>query len=149
MNHQIEEKNSRDLKDRRKHPTPLFSRHTFFGGQRKIIRRAKDKKQHLFVDLYSTRLLIAVVILMGLSCLDAYLTLLLIGKGTVVEANPVMAYFLDFGILPFTAIKFAITALSLIILCLLKNIKATRISLPFAINIYIIIIAYEVYLFSI
>jgi len=144
----MKEKSIRHLKDRRKHPTPIFSKHTFSGGRRKTVRRTKDKKRHFFVDLYSTRLLIAVVTLMVLSCLDAYLTLVLIGKGKVVEANPVMAYFLDLGILPFTAIKFTITALSLIILCLFKNIRTTRISLPFAIKIYIIIIAYEIYLFS-
>jgi hypothetical protein len=145
----MEEDNSRELKDRRKHPTPVFSKYTFSGGRRKTVRRARDKKRHFFVDLYSTRLLIAITLLMGLSCMDAYLTLVLIGKGKVVEANPVMAYFLDLGVLPFTAIKFAVTAFSLIILCIFKNIRTTRISLPFAIKIYIIIIAYEVYLISI
>jgi len=146
MNTQFKDNSSRELKDRRNRPTPLFSKYTFIGGQRKSVRRGEDKKRHLFVDLYSTRLLIAIIALLVLSCLDAYLTLVLIGKGKVIEANPVMAYFLDLGILPFTTIKFVITAFSLTILCLFKNVRATRISLPFALKIYLAIIAYEAYL---
>jgi hypothetical protein len=149
MNESIHVKNRRIVSDRRKCPTPIISRYTFIGGRRKIIRREEDKRRYLFVDLYSTRLLIAVLSLLFLSCLDAYLTLTLIEKGSVVEANPVMAYFLNHGILPFTIIKFTITAVSLIILCVFKNVYITRISLPFAIKIYVIIIAYEFYLFTI
>ncbi len=149
INKPEENSNKRTVSDRRKCPTPVISRYTFFGGKRKIIRRGENKKDHLFVDLYSTRLLIAVILLLCLSCLDAYMTLELIDKGTVVEANPIMAYFLDFGILPFTTIKFVITAASLVVLCLFKNVNVTRISLPIAIKIYILIIAYEFYLFVI
>ena len=101
------------------------------------------------MDLYSTRLLIAVLTLLCLSCLDAYLTLVLISKGKVVEANPIMAYFLNMGIMPFTTIKFSITAISVVIMCLLKNVSITRISLPLAIKIYLLIIAYGCYLFTI
>ncbi len=149
MNNTDEEKDKRILSDRRACPTPIISRYTFFGGQRKAIRREEDKKKYLFVDLYSTRLLIVVISLLILSCLDAYLTLTLIEKGRVVEANPLMAFFLDYGILPFTIIKFVITALSLTILCLLKNVYTTRICLPIAIKIYLLVIAYELYLFVI
>ncbi len=139
----------RGSSDRRELPTPVISKYSFIGGKRKHIRRAGNRKEHLFVDLYSTRLLIAVLVLLCLSCLDAYLTLVLISKGKVVEANPVMAYFLNMGVMPFTTIKFSITALSAVIMCLLKNVSITRISLPFAIKIYLLIIAYEFYLFTI
>ena len=146
---EIEMDNSMRLfSDRRKSPTSLFSRFTLWGGQRKTIRRESDKKRHLFVDLYSTRLLVAVLSLLCLSCLDAFLTLSLIERGSVVEANPIMAYFLDYGILPFTIGKFCITATALIVLVLCKNLKITRYSLPFAINVYILIIVYELYLYS-
>lgn len=139
----------RGSSDRRELPTPVISKYSFIGGKRKHIRRAENRKEHLFVDLYSTRLLIAVIGLLCLSCLDAYLTLELISKGKVVEANPVMAYFLNMGVMPFTTIKFSLTALSAVIMCLLKNVSITRISLPFAIKIYLLIIAYEFYLFTI
>jgi hypothetical protein len=117
-------KDSRNQSDRRNSPTPIFSRFAIYGGQRKIIRRGYDKGEHLFVDLYSTRLFIAVLALLLLSVFDAYMTLTLIDRGSVYEANPFMAYFLDHGIFHFT-----------------------RIGLPVAIKIYILIVAYEFYLF--
>lgn len=132
--------------DRRKRPTPIFSQYTFRGGRRKLVRRRDDKKVHVFVDLYSTRLMIAVLALICLSSLDAYLTLTLIAKGKVVEANPVMAYFLDVGIMHFTLTKFAITATALIILCIFKNVSITRISIPVALKIYLLVILYECYI---
>lgn len=138
---------SRLCTDRRKCPTPIISRYTFFGGRRKTIRRGGDKKSHIYVDLYSVRLLIAVVSLMLLSWVDAFLTLELIDKGTAVEANPVMAYVLKYGTTPFTMIKFSITACCLVVLCLLKNVKMARIFLPCAIKFYLVVVIYELYLF--
>ncbi len=137
----------RDSVDRRRVPTPIISRFTFYGGQRKAARRDGDKSGHVYVDLYSTRLLIAVMSLLILSCLDAFLTLELIAKGSVVEANPVMAYVMNYGTTPFTVIKFTITAFSLIVLCLFKNVKITRVCLPCAIKMYMVVVAYELYLF--
>ena len=141
--------NLRTFSDRRKGPTPIISRYTFFGGRRKKARRKEDKKNYIFVDLYSTRLLIAVSFLLSLSCVDAYLTLALIEKGSVVELNPLMASFLNFGVFQFSLIKFIITALSLIILCLFKNVNITRIAVPVIMNIYLIVIVYEFYLYII
>jgi hypothetical protein len=140
---------SREYSDRRNTPTPIFNRYSLWGGRRRLVRRSVDKKKHLFVDLYSARLLIAVILLLCLSSLDAFLTLELIDRGMVVEANPIMAYFLNIGIVPFTAIKFSVTASALIILCVFKNVTVTRISLPVAIKIYMGVIAYECYLFVI
>jgi len=140
---------SRVSSDRRRCPTPVISKYTFSGGKRKKARREEDKKKCIFVDLYSTRLLIAVSFLLSLSCIDAYLTLALIEKGSVVELNPLMAFFLNFGVFQFSAIKFIITALSLIVLCLFKNVNITRIAVPVAMKIYLIVIMYELYLYMI
>ena len=142
-----QDKECRVYPERRKRPTLIFSRYTFWGGRRKTIRE-KDRKKHLFVDLYSTRLLVAVIFLLCLCCLDAYFTLSLIERGNVIEANPIMAYLLGYGIMPFVVIKFIVTALLITVLTLFKNVKITRISLPFAIKIYIVVILYELYLFS-
>jgi hypothetical protein len=145
----LDETKSREYSDRRQTPTPVFSRYSLSGGRRRLVRRLEDKKKHLFVDLYSARLLIAIILLMCLSSLDAYLTLELIERGKVIEANPIMAYFLNIGIMPFTTIKFVVTATALIVLCVFKNVPVTRISLPVAIKIYMGVIAYECYLFMI
>lgn len=135
--------------DRRTRPTPIISKYTFSGGKRKTIRRESDKQQYIFVDLYSTRLLLIVVSLFLLSCLDAYLTLTLIAEGIAIEANPLMASLLSYGVMTFIVIKFALTAFALLILCLFKNAKITRIGLPVAVKIYIALVIYEFYLFAI
>ncbi len=142
------ERDNRICADRRGAPTPIFSRYTFWGGQRKTIRRGTDEKKHLFVDIYSARLLIAVLSLIFLSCFDGFLTLFLIEKGSVIEANPVMAYFMDYGALSFTLIKFSITALALTVMVIFKNLKITKYCLSLAISVYIAIIIYELYLYS-
>ncbi len=138
---------SRDHPDRRRHPTPLISSYTFGGGRRKTIRRVDEKRTHLFVDLYSARLLFIVATVITLSSIDAYLTLLLIEKGKVVEANPFMASVLSYGVFPFVFVKFLITASALLVLCLFKNARIARISLPLAVTIYLCVISYEVYLY--
>jgi hypothetical protein len=137
----------RAFPDRRRGPTPIISRYTLWGGRRKKARREGDRKDHIFVDLYSTRLLTAGLFLLSLSCLDAFLTLELMNKGVVYEANPIMAYLLDQGIFEFSLIKFVITSLSLIVICLLKNVRIARICLPVVIKIYMIVIIYELYLY--
>jgi hypothetical protein len=139
---------NRGSADRRRSPTPIFSGYTLWGGRRKTIRRRMDEKKHLFVDVYSTRLLIAVLSLICLSSFDGFLTLSLIERGSVIEANPIMAYFLDYGVFPFTFFKFGVTALALTVMVLFKNARITRYSLPFAISIYVAIIIYELYLYS-
>ena len=138
---------NRDIsEDKRKCPTPIISRYTFIGGKRKTIRRAEDRKDHWFVDLYSTRLFVVILMLLGLSGVDAYLTLTLIDNGKVVEANPLMAYFLVYGKFPFTVMKIVITSSAVLVLCLFKNVNITRIGVPLVIKIYLVVIIYEFYL---
>ncbi len=136
----------RILFDRRERPTPLVSRYTFVGGRRQTIRRKRDKKKHLFVDLYSLRLFVIIVALLLLSCVDAYLTLELIKSNAVIEINPFMAISIKNGILSFIFVKFFITALALTIVCLYKNIYIARIGLPFAIVMYIAVVLYELFI---
>jgi len=143
----FEESCSRGLSDRRHRPTPVISRFTFGSGRRKTVRRAAEKRSHLFVDLYSARLLVLVATIITLSCIDAYLTLILVEKGKVIEANPLMATLLSYGVFPFIFVKFIVTASALLVLCLFKNARITRISLPLALKIYLCVIVYEVYLY--
>lgn len=136
----------RKLSDRRKRPTPIISKYTFFGGRRKTIRREADKKVHKYVDLYSTRLLIALLSLMLLNCFDAYLTLTLIEKGIALEANPIIAFFFRYGVSSFILAKFLMTGVSLFIFCLLKNVFIVRIAVSILLIFYISLIIYEYHL---
>lgn len=135
------EGDARLLCDRRK--SASINRYTLFGGKRRQIRRRQDRSKPLFVDLYSTRLFAALLLLLFLSLADGFLTLALIGKHLVAEANPVMAFFLGFGITPFMAGKLLLTALALVVFCLLKNVRVVRLGLSSAILVYLIVVAYE------
>ncbi len=139
-------KERRKFNDRRKRPTPILSRHTFLGGQRKYMRREDNKGNHIFVDVYSTRLMIILLSLLIFSYVDAFLTLSLIKAGIITEANPAMSFYLELDTSYFILNKTLLTALSLVILCLYKNVLITRIGLPFAAITYISVIAYQVYI---
>ncbi len=136
----------RKLSDRRKCPTPMFSRYTLYGGRRKNIRREEDRKRHHYVDVYSPELFCILLSILLVSCVDAYLTLLMIEEKIVTEANPVMAFYLDFGALPFFAFKYSLTAIPVIILCIMKNSFITRIGLFSAMVIYLLVVLYELHI---
>ena len=134
----------RSAPDRRKEPTRFACKHTFCGGQRRDVRRGGDKRKYLFVDLYSSRLWIAVLTVTVLTLVDAYLTLSLIEMKIFVEANPIMAFFLGHGNSLFIVAKSLFTSLALFFLCLTQNYVLSKISLAFAILVYLSVILYEV-----
>jgi hypothetical protein len=146
MSETLHDSERRTLSDRRKLPTPVFSRYTFYGGRRKKIRREEDKKRYRYVDVYSPWLLLILLSIILISCIDAYLTLLMIENKIVLEGNPVMAYYLDFGAITFFLVKYSFTALSVIILCILKNSFVSRVGLFAAMFIYFIVILYELHI---
>jgi hypothetical protein len=132
--------------DRRETGTPLISRYAFWGGQRKKARRKTDKKRHLFVDCYSLRLLLVLLVLLLFNYIDSYLTLILIQHDVAVEGNPIMAFHMEHGILSFVVNKGFITSISLIIFCILKNVYIAKIGLAFSVSIYYFIVLYELFL---
>ena len=148
MNTLEEKTDNRIAPDRRKWPTPLISRYSFFGGQRRTVRRESDKERHIFVDQYSTRLFIMILLLLFLNMADAYFSLTLIRDNIAFEANPIMAFFLGYDNLSFFVVKFFITAASLFVFCLCKNIYITRVFLVVAVIIYISIVFYELHIIS-
>ncbi|MDP3297173.1 MAG: DUF5658 family protein [Thermodesulfovibrionia bacterium] len=140
--------NKRVLSDRRKRPNHLINRYTLIGigGKRKAIRRETDKKNLFLLDYYSPRLLIILLSILLLSYVDAYLTLVLIKTNIIVEVNPLMAFHLEQGVMPFILNKFFLTAGSLIILCLFQNNYIAKKGLKFILTVYIAIITYQLYL---
>ena len=140
----------RSGKDRRTRPTSPFSWASLRGSRRNS-RRAEDQEKHRFVDVYSPAFLLVIVVILSLSILDALFTLELIGRGAQ-ELNPVMAFFLQFGHLPFLLSKYLLTASGLMALLILKNCtvwggkisaKVVLLTIPF---LYMILIGYEVLL---
>lgn len=143
MHNSAENIDGRIISDRRNRPTPIISRHTFIGGKRNTVRRKADKKKHIFVDLYSTQLFITLLTLLILNLGDCYFTLKLIKENIIVEANPIMAFYLGHGDASFVMSKFLIFTVSLFIFCLCKNFYITKVSLASSIIIYLLNIVYE------
>ena len=88
-------------------------------GKRYNLRRADDSKQITVLDQYDTSLMIFALIVLGLSMVDAVLTLTLLEHGAV-EVNPVMRYFIDLGLGPFVIAKYGLTATPLVVMVMLS-----------------------------
>jgi hypothetical protein len=129
--------------DRRLKPTPFLSRYALTGGRRKNVRRKHDRRKHIFVDVYDTRLFIAIFALLIMNVLDGFLTLLLINENLIVEANPFMAFCLDYGHVPFFWVKYLLMAFSLFVFCIFRGFRFSNISLGFGIVIYASVLMYE------
>ena len=112
--------NKRSGIDRRKVKIPRL-KYLLFGGQRKMIRRSEDKQQMIILDNYSPRLLAFVLVILTLSLADGFFTLHLTDHGAI-EANPVMAYFLDLSPWAFMSVKYLLTSLSVICFLVLNNL---------------------------
>ncbi|GAB4388959.1 MAG: hypothetical protein Kow0025_11380 [Thermodesulfovibrionales bacterium] len=131
----------REVVDRRR--SPRLNRYHLFGGRRRHVRRETDRTRPVFVDLYSTRLFVALLALFVLSLGDAFLTLALMAEGLVIEANPFMAFFLGYGSMTFLAMKLFLTISAVLVFCVFKNFPLTRMGLPAAIVLYASVIVYQ------
>ncbi len=84
---------------------------------------------------------------MGMSILDAILTVVQIQKGTVREANPIMNMTLEWGgIYAFFSLKAAMTAFPLAIIILHKEWVLARYVARLCLCFYIVILIYHLYL---
>lgn len=136
----------RSLPDRRRGITLKTVARAFYGGRRKAARREEDRGAAQFLDVYRPRLLAALLGLFALSLLDNFFTLALIQQDIVVEANPVMAFFLQFGEAAFTGVKIALTILAVTIFCLFNCLAPARLSLAAVLVAYGGVVLYELHL---
>lgn len=118
----------RSGKDRRNKNLPLLKR-LFSKGRRISSRRVEDRRRIVAFDSYSPSLLVSVILVLSLSLIDAMLTLILLSQGAK-ELNPVMDYYLGHGPEVFLTVKYGLTAFSVFIIVLLKNVLST----PYRLN---------------
>ncbi len=104
----------RSSQDRRQNQTPFF-KFALIEGRRNSLRRVDDRKRITVLDQYHTSLLIFILIVLGLSLVDAALTLTLLKQGAI-ELNPVMRYYITLGHETFVIAKYGLTALPLYLL---------------------------------
>jgi Domain of unknown function (DUF5658) len=141
--------NRRSLDRRSRRRPPL--KYLILGGRRTSTRRDSDKKNFIFVDRYNCWLLVVIVLLIMLSLADAFFTLYLMEHGAT-EINPIMAYFLNLGPLPFIFAKYFLTCAGILCLLVLHNFYFKPLGLhvksifPAFIVIFLVIMGWQIYL---
>ena len=138
------EKDRRVLTDRRQKPTKPFSRYILF-GRRRSVRRKTDQKTHIYVDLYGHDLFLFLLLIILLSIFDAYFTIFHVEKGAR-EINPFMNFLIGYGNIHFFIIKYVLTVLSLILLCIYKNLLIARTTIIAIFIFYLTVFANHIYL---
>jgi hypothetical protein len=102
------------------------------------------------VDWHESRWLAVALLIVILSCADAFFTLRLIAEGAY-EVNPVMATFLDGSLWGFALVKIGLTSLGVVLLTALARARAFgRFSVGMALYtvllVYAVLVAYEYWL---
>jgi hypothetical protein len=121
-----------------------------FAPRRRGGRRTSD--HDVPVDFHDRRLLVPVLLMLGLSVVDALLTVTLMKDGAT-EANPLLAFVLDEHPRLFAAVKMVLTgggAVVLVALARARVFKVVRVSffLYGLVAAYFVLVAYEAWLFT-
>lgn len=119
--------------------------------RRRAGRRAGE--QQGLVDWHEPHLLLLSIVILLLSVLDAFMTLTLLMRGTVEEANPLLRYVLSHHPNLFAAVKMTLTGGGLIVLVVLARarlFRRIRVSaiLHWCLVGYVALIGYEWWLFQ-
>jgi len=124
--------------DRRKKPTLPISRYAF-QGRRHMVRREEDKETYVYVDRYGAKLFALLLFIMILCVADAYLTIINLNLGAE-EMNPFMDLLIQSSTRQFFWVKYILTAVSLVLLCIYKNKPLVRRVLVMLSVLYVLII---------
>jgi hypothetical protein len=128
-----------------------FSMRTLFGAL--FLYRRRNSRRHQeavnsYTDWYGPWPLIAALIIIILCVVDAFLTLILLGKGAV-ELNIFMDLLIKMDIQLFTIVKMAMTGIALIVLVMHFNFRiykviAVRYLVYALVPLYMLLIAHEI-----
>jgi len=131
--------------DRRQRPTPRLSRWAFGAGRRRTVRRAEER-EGAFVDLYDPKLVLLVGWVALMNVADSAFTLVHLQAGGR-ELNPVADWMLMTGRLGFVAVKSALIAVALLVLCMHANFPLARFGLWASAAAYTALLCYHISLF--
>ena len=137
----MKEFDRRIQKDRRKQPTPALSRYVFW-GERRTLRRKRDRKEGGYVDRYSPTLLFFLISIISLNVLDAFQTIMLLDLGGR-EVNPIVHSAMQLFGDNFWIWKFFIASASVVVLCLHSKFRKAKPIIVFATILYIVIVFYH------
>ena len=131
--------NRRAIRDRRKNPTPVFSRFTLW-GRRKTFRRKIDRQRGGYVDHYNGLLLLFLISAVALNILDALITIMILDLGGW-EVNPIVRSAIEVYGDKFWVWKFVIVSACAVFLCLHCKFKRAKLIIVF-LNIYYIFVVF-------
>ena len=131
--------------DRRRRPTPMFSRYTFFGGRRRRFASPADAED-AYVDVYNARLALLVLVFFALTMFDAIATVYYIDHAHGSEWNPIADWMLRRGRVFFVLAKGLPTGLMLLFVMIHKNFRYGRVALAVGFAFYFLLGFYHVYL---
>jgi hypothetical protein len=131
--------------DRRRRPTPMLSRYTFFGGRRQAF-QSPHEAEDSYVDLYNTRQVTLVLVFFALTIFDAIATVYYIDHAHGSEWNPIADWMLQRGRIFFVLAKGVPTGLMLLFVMIHKNFRYGRIALAIGFGFYFLLGVYHVFL---
>lgn len=132
--------------DRRRRPTPMFSRYTLFGGRRVGVRRTTDDGE-VFVDRYGPGVLVAVLAIVLLNLADAYFTLLFLAHGGQ-EMNPLVDRVLAHGSEVFILFKTLGIGVCAAFLTITNNFRAARLGIWVVLSGYTLLLCWHLLLLA-
>ena len=144
-----------DAIERRRNDRRRLSFRSLYGALFILRRRHSRRKDDLlnkYVDWYEPWLLIAGVLIILLSCMDAFLTLILLSHGAV-ELNTLMDWLIKKDIRTFATAKIVLTGLAVFAMVIhfnfnLYKILPVRYLLYTLMSLYALLIAHEISLLS-
>lgn len=129
--------------ERRKRPTPAVSAYAFGKGRRySVDSRVKDGG---FVDLYSQRLAIMLLLFFFFTVVDSVSTLIYLDKGGK-EMNPVAQWMIDQGDEFFILVKGVVSALCILFVMIHKNFRYSQIAIILGFTFYSTLTLYHIIL---
>lgn len=133
----------RNRSDRRRRPTPMFSRYVLRGGRRRKVRR-DDERDGAFVDVHGPFVLLVVLVIVALNLLDAFFTLLFLSHGGV-ELNPIVQIVLDstWHPWPFIMLKTVGIGMACAFLMMAKHFRPARFGLAFVFAGYAVLLGWH------
>jgi hypothetical protein len=142
----IADEEQRTFSDRRRRPTPMFSRFVLRGGQRRHVRRSEER-EGAFVDVHGAGVLFVVLAIVALNLLDAYFTLLFLSHGGT-ELNPAVQWVLDstWHPWPFLLLKTLGIGVACAFLMMAKHFRPARFGMAFVLVGYTVLLGWHLFL---
>jgi hypothetical protein len=139
--------NKRSQTDRRKRPTPVLSRYTFFCGRRSIFRRREDRLRSGYVDRYGHRLFTVLIGIVVLNIFDALFTHMILDCGGT-ELNPVAGWAITMFGNHFIVWKLSVIGVGLLLLCLHSKYRLAKAVIAMTVILYSGVVFYQIVLMS-